>query len=29
VPLLLITHGLAFWILLRRDNESAIPQIRQ
>jgi hypothetical protein len=29
VPLLLMTHGLAFWILLRRDNELAIPQIRQ
>ena len=29
VPLLLITHGLAFWILLRRDNQTAIMQIRQ
>ncbi len=29
VPLLLITHGLAFWILLRRDNKTAIPQTRQ
>ena len=29
VPLLLITHGLAFRILLRRGNESAMREIRR
>ena len=28
VPLLLITHGLAFWILLRRQNGAAAQEVR-
>jgi hypothetical protein len=29
VPLLLITHGLAFWILLEHENESVTNESRQ
>jgi len=29
VPLLLITHGLAFWILLQHENESVTNESRQ
>jgi hypothetical protein len=29
VPLLLITHGLAFWILLQHENESVANESRQ
>jgi hypothetical protein len=25
VPLFLITHGLMFWLLLRNENEAAVP----
>ena len=29
VPLLLITHGLIFWLLLRNENEAAMPEARR
>jgi hypothetical protein len=25
VPLFVITHGLMFWLLLRNENEAAVP----
>ena len=28
VPLFLITHGLMFWLLLRNENEAAVPAVR-
>ncbi len=29
VPLFLITHGLMFWLLLRGENEAAVPAARR
>jgi hypothetical protein len=29
VPLFLITHGLMFWLLLRNENEAAVPAARR
>jgi hypothetical protein len=29
VPLFLITHGLIFWLLLRNENEAAMPAARR
>ena len=29
VPLFLITHGLVFWLLLRNENEAAVPAARR
>jgi hypothetical protein len=29
VPLFLITHGLMFWLLLRNENEAAVPAVRR
>jgi hypothetical protein len=29
VPLFMITHGLIFWLLLRNENEAAVPAARR